>query len=484
MDQQEQDTRINLPYQLLAPLSNMITKTNLRHLRSVRQVQVPVFSFWIALMLAPSLVAQVRVDTEQSIESQFFEFERIKRPAVNDLGMKATWAVVRGRLDGNSSGTPALVDGQIPQTEDSPRENCFFATGGSGGCLAADLGATQEIAEVVTYSWHPTSRAPQRFTLYAATGEGKGFVWDRLDADQSPEQQGWKRMAEVETRTRRGAGGQHASRVTDDSGSLGSYRYWLLEIQPTADNDPFAHTFFSEIDFIAKGSDSPERIVAPERQSIAFPSSDGDYQYVIDVTAAPELAVWTETELKPVILEWYPRIVAMLPSEGFTAPKKVTFRYLPSAKMEGIPAYAQGGTISLNAGWMNREKNREARGAVVHEMVHVVQSYQGRRNRGARREPTPGWIVEGIPDYIRWFLYEPQSKGALLSKEALSKAKHDASYRVSANFIDWVIRTHDPSGTLLPKLNASAREGRYSSEIWQELTGKSEQELASQWKSQ
>jgi hypothetical protein len=24
----------------------------------------------------------------------------------------------------------------------------------------------------------------------------------------------------------------------------------------------------------------------------------------------------------------------------------------------------------------------------------------------------PGWLVEGIPDYIRWFQYEPQSHGA------------------------------------------------------------------------
>ncbi|AMV33573.1 basic secretory protein [Pirellula sp. SH-Sr6A] len=484
MDQLAQDTRIDLHHQLLAPISNMITTSSSLHPWSSHQFAATVFSTCIAMILAPSLAAQVRVDAEQSNESQFFEFERIQRPAVNDLGMKAKWAVVRGRLDGNSIGTPALGDGKIPQTEDSPRENCFFAAGSGGGCLAADLGATQDIAEVVTYSWHPSSRAPQRFTLYAATGEHEGFVWDRLDNDRSPEQQGWKRIADVDTRTRRGAGGQHASRVTDESGSLGTYRYWLVEVQPTAANDPFAHTFLCEIDFIAKSVDLPERIVAPERQSFAFSSSDGQYQYVIDVTAAPELADWTETELKPVILEWYPRIVAMLPSEGFTAPTKVTFRYQPSAKMEGIPAYAQGGTISLNAGWMNREKNREARGAVVHEMVHVVQSYQGRRNRGARREPTPGWIVEGIPDYIRWFLYEPQSKGAVLSKEALSKAKHDASYRVSANFIDWVIRTHDPYGTLLTKLNAAAREGRYSNEIWQELTGKSEDELASQWKSQ
>jgi hypothetical protein len=200
------------------------------------------------------------------------------------------------------------------------------------------------------------------------------------------------------------------------------------------------------------------------------------------MTHAPEMKNWTESELKPVIVEWYPRIVEMLPSDGFEAPEKVRFRYLPNAKMEGIPAYASGGTISMNAPWMAREKNREARGAIVHEMVHVVQSYANRRSRGGRRMQTPGWIVEGIPDYVRWFLYEPQSGGAALSKSALAKAKHDASYRVSANFIDWVLREYDADGTLLQKLNAAAREGRYSTDTWKELTGRAEEELAADWK--
>jgi hypothetical protein len=176
--------------------------------------------------------------------------------------------------------------------------------------------------------------------------------------------------------------------------------------------------------------------------------------------------------------------VELLPSDNFLAPKKVRFRYQPNAKMNGIPAYAQAATITLNSEWMYRERNREAKGAVVHEMVHVVQSYQSSRERRARRQSTPGWIVEGIPDYIRWYLYEPQSMGAVLSQEALSKSKHDASYRVSANFIDWVIRSHDRDGTLLKNLNAVAREGRYTSDIWQKLTGKSEAELADSWRGQ
>jgi hypothetical protein len=90
--------------------------------------------------------------------------------------------------------------------------------------------------------------------------------------------------------------------------------------------------------------------------------------------------------------------------------------------------------------------------------------------------------VEGIPDYIRWFLFEPETGGAKLSAERLKEAKHDASYRTSANFIDWVIRNHPNDGRFLEQLNAAARGGRYSGETWKELTGKTEQELADVWR--
>jgi hypothetical protein len=150
--------------------------------------------------------------------------------------------------------------------------------------------------------------------------------------------------------------------------------------------------------------------------------------------------------------------------------------------MKGIPAYASGPTISMNAEWFRGQLNGEARGAVVHEMVHVVQGYSGRNRRGRGVVAPPGWIVEGIPDHIRWFLFEPESGGAKLSAERLKEAKHDASYRTSANFIDWVIRNHPNDGRFLEQLNAAAREGRYSGETWKELTGKTEQELADSWR--
>ena len=122
----------------------------------------------------------------------------------------------------------------------------------------------------------------------------------------------------------------------------------------------------------------------------------------------------------------------------------------------------------------------EAKGAVVHELVHVVQSYgrARRTNRNARR--TPGWVVEGIADYIRWFLYEPQTHGADITARNISRARYDGNYRISANFINWVAETHDKN--IVGKLNAAAREGRYSEDLWKEYTGSNLQELNDAWK--
>jgi hypothetical protein len=86
----------------------------------------------------------------------------------------------------------------------------------------------------------------------------------------------------------------------------------------------------------------------------------------------------------------------------------------------------------------------------------------------------------GYPDYIRWFLYEPETQGAEIDKRNLSQARYDGSYRVSANFLNWAVSTYDKD--LVRKLNAAAREGRYSDEFWKTATGHSVEELGDQWK--
>jgi len=127
--------------------------------------------------------------------------------------------------------------------------------------------------------------------------------------------------------------------------------------------------------------------------------------------------------------------------------------------------------------------NGEAIGALLHEEVHVIQQYRGRRNNPDYKRP-PGWLVEGIPDYVRWFLYEPQSHGAdatFFRKRKSVTLKYDGLYRISANFLNYVIQPYG-SQNLLATMNAACRQGTYTDDLWKDKTGKSIEELNDEWK--
>jgi hypothetical protein len=137
-----------------------------------------------------------------------------------------------------------------------------------------------------------------------------------------------------------------------------------------------------------------------------------------------------------------------------------------------------GNRIEGSPPWYRGQLKGEAIGSMVHELVHVVQQYGRARRPGAERPP--GWLTEGIPDYIRWYLYEPQSKGCEISPKRAATARHDASYRVSANFLNFVITKYDKN--LIQELNAALREGRYDAELWKKRTNHTVEELADEWK--
>src|SRR4030095_5727731 len=160
------------------------------------------------------------------------------------------------------------------------------------------------------------------------------------------------------------------------------------------------------------------------------------------------------------------------------AATNVTLRFRND--MGGTPASASGGRVNMNSGWFRRELKREARGSVVHELVHVVQSYGRARRTNPDATRTPGWLVEGIAAYLRWFLYEPENKGAEIHERTLARAKHDASYRITGNFLNWITQHHDKE--IVRKLNAAAREGKYTEQLWKDWTGKTLQELGDEWK--
>ena len=60
------------------------------------------------------------------------------------------------------------------------------------------------------------------------------------------------------------------------------------------------------------------------------------------------------------------------------------------------------------------------------------------------------------------------------------EARYDASYQVSAAFLNYLVETYDRN--LVRKLNASLREGRYNKDIFRQLTGKPLAALGDEWR--
>src|SRR5262249_36435947 len=135
----------------------------------------------------------------------------------------------------------------------------------------------------------------------------------------------------------------------------------------------------------------------PTEHAFVIHSVDGYCEIAIDTSQAPDLKEWAEKQLAPVLAAWYPKIVTILPSDGYSAPTNFSVKIRPG---NGVAATG-GNLITANANWLKRELNGEAIGALLHEEVHVIQQYRGGRRNNPDYKRAPGWLVEGIPDYIR-----------------------------------------------------------------------------------
>ena len=184
-------------------------------------------------------------------------------------------------------------------------------------------------------------------------------------------------------------------------------------------------------------------------------------EFVVDVTDAPEMKEWAD-KVARVCERQYPMICESLPSDGF---KPLTvIRMTMKSSYNGV-AEAGGGRITGSVKYFKANPNDI--GAMVHETVHCVQLYRGRGN--------PGWLVEGVADYLRFFKYEAVKPRPL----APERAKYDGSYRTTAAFLAFLTETYDPQ--IVRKLNAIMREGKYKEDVWKELTGKPVEELGREW---
>jgi len=441
---------------------------------NARQLLLPLAL--ISTSFAADPAVKVRVGHSTGTDS--FKPGDIPGPAMNDAGSKAFFKIVSGKADENCAVLPILKDGKAPGGEDDPEHNFFFAIGEKGGRISAELKEPTEVKEVLTYSWHGGNRGPQIYKLYASDGTAPNFNAEPA-AGTDPASAGWKLITNVDTHDK--GPGQHGVSIATENGEpLGKFTRLLFDIQANEDPNGWGNTFFSEIDIVdAKGP----ALVRQEKKVETFTSKDGKYKYILDSSESPDLHEWAKVHLMPVMEEWYPKIAAMIPVDGYTPPDTINFTMRLATTLpghaQGVPAYASGNNVTLNANFMRDQQGGEAVGCAIHEIVHVVQfGSPGGSTRGQR---PPTWVTEGVADYIRWFLFEPQAKGAEITKRNFGSANYDSSYRVTANFYDYVIKNHEKD--LMKKLNLATHTG-YSADLWKEWTGKTADELNEAWKAE
>jgi hypothetical protein len=199
-----------------------------------------------------------------------FKFKNVPSPAPDTAAAKAKFTIVAGEADGNGADVSALNDGKLPVEEDQPDSNFFFAEDTAGGRVEADLGNVIPVKEINSYSWHPNTRGPQVYRLYASDGTADDFN-AKPGTGIDPEKTGWKLIAIVDTRPKSGdGGGQYGVNISDSTGLIGKFRYLLFDMSRTEADDSFGNTFYSEINVIAAdGSSAGEKAASPEENAAA-----------------------------------------------------------------------------------------------------------------------------------------------------------------------------------------------------------------------
>lgn len=424
-------------------------------------LSVPFLCALFQYVAAADVVVRVNANTRATANANW-QAEGMKLAAKDDVGNQASISVLAGRADQNGDSVAALRDGILSDQADQPSRNFFF-TGNSPSQLLFDFGRPIQLEAIRSYSWHPSTRAAQVYSLYTpALDDGTERAKTTGAIEERALNDDWRLLCEVDTRSTDPDAAQLSVEIANkNGGKIVSTRYVLMTVQPTSDR--FGQTFYSEIDFL-DGHSYPPSVDAPSASLAEDLVIDGKYTLHFDCTHVPELENWMTKDLMPACELWYPRIVRQLSSEGFEPPSEFTIQF--DADMRGV-AFTRGKDVFGAGNWYLANLEGEATGSIIHELVHVVQQYPG-----GRHNRPPGWLVEGIADHIRWYQYEPTDKRRRINWD---RSNFDDAYFASATFLDAIVRFIDPEA--VSKVNAACRQGRYTEEYWVKQYGKPPAEI-------
>ena len=156
---------------------------------------------------------------------------------------------------------------------------------------------------------------------------------------------------------------------------------------------------------------------------------------------------------KQLCEEWYPRLYEQFDTPEGAAPRSVVKLYFEN--MDGV-AHALASEIHISNKWVTKQAPDDY-GMVVHELFHIVQSYAG----GGE-----GWLTEGLADYVRHRLFEPQVPPPRIDPD---QAKYTDAYKTTATFLEWLEDKKKPGIVLA--LNAASRAKRNVREVFVKETG-------------
>lgn len=171
---------------------------------------------------------------------------------------------------------------------------------------------------------------------------------------------------------------------------------------------------------------------------------------IVDSSAAPDLDGWMQGTLKPFLGIWYPKAVELIARPDYTPTTTLKVRIDANTPVMGTNA--QAAEVGMNPNWV-RSSMEKALGAVLHELTHAIQNYGS---------SVPGWIVEGIPDWVR---------DDVLHDRDLVPARPDSQMNVRGQaYLDWMQQINP---AVVRTLNVKAHAGAYNEALFQQLTGKS-----------
>lgn len=172
----------------------------------------------------------------------------------------------------------------------------------------------------------------------------------------------------------------------------------------------------------------------------------------IDFSKAPDLEP-VANDARKVLEEWYPKVSEMLPTEGYVPPQQFAIVFDPD--YDGVAGVADN-TMTVGAKYMR--EHPDDLGMFVHESTHIIQQYGG--------NDVPGWLTEGVADYIRYYQYQPDDN-PIPGEERTS---YTDGYGQAAFLLNYVRTKY--ADDFVSVANDAARRNVYSPELWTNVTGK------------